>query len=464
MAALLTAGCASPSPKVTDPRAVLDDPALSLSRHQEALAAITRGSEEALKRAARRMLWADGYRPESRDAAFAVLITEDRRGLIETLDLRLPQMNAREGVAHLCERIAESGLIELERALIVSLSRPIAGTTEAERSETRALERLLAPHDVPSRLQEIVASPGPASDEGLRTRAWMILCRMGRRDDLEALLARDRAGDAGDPLLSDLRHAYRELGLLPRNREEILWTRAFCAPQRRAWWAEAREACSRLSPAHGPPGGSRDVPVIHAIHRVAPEVLDADDPMLDDLLRAELSGRPVHEPESGEAASGGTARSRYSARRTDLTRGDRLAIILALRALEVPQVRRHLFDIVDRDRADTTTEYGGVVALDEQGRFELIEFPPWRRDHDQKFITSQDMLERAYTGLFHFHLHAQRVRNGAYAGPGLGDLNYAEAMRASSLVITSIREDAVNVDFYRHGGVVVDLGEVARAP
>ncbi len=49
-----------------------------------------------------------------------------------------------------------------------------------------------------------------------------------------------------------------------------------------------------------------------------------------------------------------------------------------------------------------------------------------------------------------------------WAGPGPGDRNYANATRANCLVFTSVREDTLNVDFYRHGGVVVDLGVVRR--
>ena len=72
------------------------------------------------------------------------------------------------------------------------------------------------------------------------------------------------------------------------------------------------------------------------------------------------------------------------------------------------------------------------------------------------------MLDVAYTTLFHFHYHAQKYRNVKFAGPGLGDVNYADSMRANCLVFTFVREDTLNVDFYRYGRVIVDLGEVKR--
>ena len=97
-----------------------------------------------------------------------------------------------------------------------------------------------------------------------------------------------------------------------------------------------------------------------------------------------------------------------------------------------------------------------------RGRFQILEFPPRVRVHDQIFHAPQAMLDAGYTGLFHFHLHVQRPRNLDFTGPGPGDRNYANATRANCLVFTSVREDTLNVDFYRHGGVVVDLGVVRR--
>ena len=72
------------------------------------------------------------------------------------------------------------------------------------------------------------------------------------------------------------------------------------------------------------------------------------------------------------------------------------------------------------------------------------------------------MFDAGYVSLFHFHMHVQRYRNERYAGPGPGDLDYAELNRTNCLVLTFVGRDRLNVDFYRHGGVVVDLGVVER--
>ena len=137
-------------------------------------------------------------------------------------------------------------------------------------------------------------------------------------------------------------------------------------------------------------------------------------------------------------------------------------MLIAAEALEVPQVVSHLLDYAERDKADKTTEYGGVIALDEQGRYEVLEFPPRIRHHDQKFIAPQAMLDEAYTALFHFHMHVQQNRNENYAGPGYGDMTYADSTRANCLVFTFVKAGTLNVDYYRHGRVLVDLGVIPK--
>ena len=71
-------------------------------------------------------------------------------------------------------------------------------------------------------------------------------------------------------------------------------------------------------------------------------------------------------------------------------------------------------------------------------------------------------MDALYTSLFHFHLHVQRYRNTDYAGPGYGDVNFADNSRANCLLFTFVNRDTLNVDYYRHGRVQVDLGVIKR--
>src|SRR5690606_11970718 len=88
---------------------------------------------------------------------------------------------------------------------------------------------------------------------------------------------------------------------------------------------------------------------------------------------------------------------RLQGSRASLSWGDLAAMHMAVRAFEAPGMIEHLFHYAERDRADESTEYGGIVQLDENGRFELLEFPPRIRHHDRKFIAPQAMFDAGYT-------------------------------------------------------------------
>jgi hypothetical protein len=206
----------------------------------------------------------------------------------------------------------------------------------------------------------------------------------------------------------------------------------------------------------------RDVALIVSAARHHPELLTASNVELYRGLEARLDGRRHYSHGSNYGTQGGVKRDRLHDWRNELTWSDLTAMHLALDAVAVPQVAEHLFDFAERDRADETTEYGGVLKLDHLGRYEVREFIPRVRHHDQKFLASQAMFDAGYTALFHFHYHVQRSRNNDFAGPGYGDLNYADNTRANCLVFTSVGEERLNVDYYRHGRVAIDLGVVER--
>jgi hypothetical protein len=55
-----------------------------------------------------------------------------------------------------------------------------------------------------------------------------------------------------------------------------------------------------------------------------------------------------------------------------------------------------------------------------------------------------------------------RYDNGDYAGPHLGDFQYADATRMNGVTVSCLDANTVNLDFYRHGRFVVDLGTLER--
>jgi hypothetical protein len=332
-----------------------------------------------------------------------------------------------------------------------------------KRPEYLALAKLHGEENVIDVVYAMMLESKGAGDQGLRTRCWDLLHRLGQRQRLVQLLASSEVAQ-DDPMLLDLRAGATELGIVPRNREEILWLRKLRQPQASEFWSRAVQAVAQLTPQRRAELELRDLPIIVSASLHDPDLLAMS---VEELHgRVEAHGRTQRHHSQASSSEGAGDFSRQSLGeyrgRGELTWGDLAAMLIAVRAVEVPQVVEHIFDYAERDRADESTEYGGVIALDAKDRFEIREFKPVYRDSDMKFIASQDMLDAAYTSIFHFHLHAQEYRNETYAGPGLGDQNYADNTRANCLVFTFLNKRTMNMDYYRHGRLVVDLGEIKR--
>lgn len=407
-----------------------------------------------------RIVWFPGYTLEVREAAVERLAARDLENLKKTLRRHLPNMAALEGRRRLCEIIAERGWTDLTPALVSGWAVEIIGQRDdSQRPECIALARMHGYDNLPDVIFDLMVESNRVAEQGLRTRCWNLLHRLGYRDRLVSLL-RDREPPRDDLMLVDLHEGAIELGIVPYNREEILWLRKLRQPEHAGFWTEAIAAMAELPERRRNGLEMKDLPIVVSARRHDPELLKQDAEGLYARLEASLQGRKHYDRGSRFDESVRARKDRLREWRAELTWGDLAAMLIADRAISVPQVADHLFDYAQRDRADETTEYGGVIRLDEKGRFEILEFPPRIRRHDQQFNAPQEMLDAGYTALFHFHFHVQRAMNGEYAGPGFGDKNYADNIRANCLVFTSVNRTTMNVDYYRHGGVIVDLGEV----
>jgi hypothetical protein len=456
-------GCGGPA-KINDPIAELQTKPNSLSRQlaaMDAQDAIDPTREEYLA-VLHRMIWAPGYTVDARDAALQRLAVRDEEALKRTIRNHFPNMNALEGRRYLANEIARRGWADLTPALVSGWARNIVGyEDDMDRPEAIALQQLHGDEQLADVVFDLFVESNSVAQQGLRTRCWMLLHRLGARERLVALL-KEREPPADDAMLIDLHRGATELGIVPHNREEILWLRTLCTAAYADFWAEAQAASAQLDTARQAELELRDLPIVVSAARHAPELLSMRKSELMRLLDTELYGAQHYDRGSRYGDVTSSRGDRLRDWTDELRWGDCVAILIATRALKVPQVVDHLFDYAERDRNDKSTEYGGVIQLDAQGRFEVLEFPPRIRQHDRKFIASQAMLDSAYTALFHFHYHVQEFRNGENAGPGYGDLNFATNVRANCLVFTYVSQGRLNVDYYRHGRVVVDLGIIEQ--
>ena len=406
-----------------------------------------------------------GYDQETRLGGLAWLARHDRSVLTTTLRRRLPRVTDHDWLRALCQFVADQDLQELDEALVSSWGRPWSGNLpDEQRPEYLALLQMHGPGAPERIVWDTFLGATLPSQSGLRFRCWDLLHRLGGRDALiEMVSAPPTAEDvAHHPLIEPLHAAVTSFGTVPWNREEVLWIHKLAEPSRRAFWEAAEAATAALPKERRGSLEIRDLPVIAAASKHRPELLAAGSGQLYTQIQRQLADQQHYRERDPGFLPGKEIDHRLAAHREVLTWGDLLAINMALEALDTPEIRSHLFHFADRDLADETTEYGGVIDLDDHGRFNVREFPPRMRVHDLRFEASQGMFDAGYTSLFHFHYHAQKHRNGGHAGPGAGDMAYADNTRANCLVLTFVDENTMNVDFYRHGEVLVDLGVVLR--
>jgi hypothetical protein len=408
----------------------------------------------------RRMLWAPGYTNQARMEALTRLWSIDQEGTVRTIRQQLPRLNIWTWQTELCNWIGENDVRELDEALISSWAIPtLMVEAEEDRPEYKALVEMYGTEAILDLVFYSMLSSNTPWKQGYRTRCWELLHRLDNRQRIIDLLQSAQI-PSNDSFLLDLRKSMNDLGIVPQRREEILWVRELLQPTYASFWKEAILAFAVLEEPRRNTLEMRDVPMVVSVNRHTPKYLQMPTANVLDEIEQKLKSRDhYYETKGGGVFSSST--ELFRTHKESLTWGDAMAITTALTAMTVPEVRSHLFDYAMRDHRDVTTEYGGVIALDNKGRFEILEFEPKIRHHDRRFNASQDMFDAAYTALFHFHFHAQKLRNGDHAGPGMGDKTYARNTRANCLVFTFVNEETMNVDYYRHGDVVIDLGTIS---
>ncbi|MEY3025586.1 MAG: hypothetical protein RLZZ238_483 [Planctomycetota bacterium] len=459
-AALLLAACTGGPESVRDPAEVLARPGQSREHYFDAIeAARMRGVDDSTKSALRRMVAAEGYAIDARERAFALLDETDRAALVAALENSLPRMADIAWRERVCTLIGDRRIEALVPTLVRAWANPATGFTTAERPERIALGRVVGEERVSATLLALMREANPVTQANLRARCWELLMKSGDEPRLRALLA-DPESWRGDAMLTDLASVANELGVLPTTREEILWARKLREPDRAAFFARAVEALAAMPAARREGLEIRAVPVAVAALARRPALLSAADAELYDEIARRIEPRVKRSPDFTGFGSDFTEilyQQRDQAGWSDLA-----AMVLALDILDDPAVLRHLFEQSDRDREDVTTEFGGVIALDAEGRGELLEFPPRAKNGDLRYESPQVLFDALYTGLFHYHNHSQQYENSRYAGPHMGDFAFADSTRCNGLVFTSLSTDMIGVDFYRHGRFVVDLGAVVR--
>ena len=413
--------------------------------------------------ALKRIMWQPGFAESTRLEAFVRLVKLDEPGLKEILRLQLPKLMALAWRQKLCELIVEHHWVDMTPTLVRAWSVPMAAWIEQDkdRPERIAIEQLNGKDQLTDLLVKMLVESNPITEANLRLRCWEMLQKIGQKERLVKLLA-DASVKPDDRLLSNLRSCAGELGIVPTTMEEILWLQALLETKNIAFWAQAKAATMQLPPDVRAKLEIRELPIAVAVSTFKPELLSKTPAELYQLVdaRRQAKGSRIVSP-SFEGYGGDHTENLYEMR-NKLSWGDLASMAIAMEIFDSPILCQQIFDLADRDMADRDTEFGGVIRMKSDGKPSIEEMKPRVQGNDLRYEASQKMFDNAYTGLFHFHLHCQSYDNMQYAGPHLGDFAYAESTRANCLVFSFVSRKELNVDFYRHGPMVVDLGCIAR--
>ncbi len=469
-AAFALASCSGGGSSSSNPLADVGDPGLGYRTRIHAIEASQQEVEagtidrDAWRESVKKVAWGAANYEKLRVAAIDALLEDDEADTRNMLRLMLPREPSWLVIARIGELAEQRGWEEYTPALVRSWSRPVVQPADDERPERAALMALHPSMEVERVVFDVFAQP---SDDKLfgdkqREEAWALLCRL---DPSGAKAARYLAdlGPTTDPLLEDLQAGASDLHAAPTTPEQLQWLRELRKPEHSAWWSEATRVIGTLNGEQLQGLELRHAAAVVWASQHRPQWLRAGRAELVGELTSRLSSRTTHQ-RLAEAVEGvRPTREEWSENASKLVWGDALLVLIADDALREDDVIAALYEQVDQDKDDISTEYGGVIDGRGDG-FLALSYPPRpaQRIGDNRFVASPELLERGATALFHYHFHARRANESTYAGPGPGDTEYADRFGRSCLVLTSIDEDTLNADYYQPGGAIVDLGEVAR--
>lgn len=429
------------------------------------------------------LAWLRRLPTTTRVAAVKSLFTlQDEESVAASREMVLAMLPTERDVAvaeHLSFEAANRKWYSCTGAIVRSFSTVNDRVPDAERPEPKAIEALYPDRPVAEVVFDIFLKPtGPwggsqrIESDGLEHRvrrdAWDLLARLDRDGTIRVRLLSElvlRADVSGDPELEALRAGLEEASVIPLTGDELEWLVAMRSGEHERWWRRVREAVRSLTPTQRRGLRLRHLETLRwvSMHRAGWLTLTREELLA--RLTSRLEGRENLLPTLGVRTVSSESLADWSDK---LSWSDLLTFMTLDESLRDRRVLAGLAAYVAEDRADRSTEYGGLIVAtdgysiearsDSEFAARLYRPRPVTRVGDNRFVASKEMLGDSTTALAHYHLHVQSVRNARYAGPSRGDLEYAARYGRACLVLTSIAPNLLNADAYTPGGAVVDLG------
>ncbi len=496
---VLVAGCsnrsASTDPTMAPPEQRIKDERLTFRQQLAAVDDLWNEARVVDRLQARERLkplaWVSSNQVDMRIRAMQLLLEDagdvDHADTRQMFALMVPVEPSFDVIAYISQTAGDLGWKEMTPALVRSWARNL-GKPDPERAERAAVMKLNPGEPAERIVYRVFATP-PAGKSGqdlqwaqrARTGAWEVLTRIDPTGSTRLrMLAEDTA--PADALVDNLRACVRDLHAIPLTGSQLEWLqelRAFDAPgqtgtrasgakasdgpARRAWWTQATTAAASVVPSRQAQVAMRNLEAIRFAKGMQSLRLGADRERLYGELQARLSGRKTYGRVGVQDSGQSWSDENLESHRSKLAWADLLTVLVIDDALSDAKLRGQLWEQVQRDLKDTSTELGGLLELNDGGRYEAVLYPPrpTARRGDEEYVAPAEMFQSGPMALAHYHFHAQRINNRTYAGPGPGDEQFAMTHGRANIVITPVGEKRFNVDYYQGDGVVVDLGEFA---
>jgi hypothetical protein len=410
------------------------------------------------------LTWIKGVEDHERVYAFNQLEKYDAQNFRRKIAQQVPAMADWVTISAVFDIAVKNGWTEFTPVVVQQYARVGRGVEVTQRPEREYLKKLNPGKTPEEVIWDVFTNAGKEWNSAQQVAAWELLCKLIPRGDLMRKLATVEPKSA---LVGDLKACASDLGTVPVNREGVLWLMDWRGDG--AYWSQAKAACQGLNGQQPEGLEMRHIPVFVRASKSVSFGMDKSALYAKVNSMIPAAGHYTVSPSyDGQPADYPQKLSEYA---KQLSWGDLYVIYVALSVLQgQPELSREVFNLIDKDVADTSTEYGGVVVWKdgntslpiEKQAMEIRYVAPARRDHDRKYVSSDELVKLAYTGFAHFHLHAQYYENVDWAGPGRGDLDFADRLGFNCLLFTSIKKGIFNADFYQTGRVVVDLGSVGR--
>ncbi len=459
---LLLTACKSTPTTFDDPIAAMADKSLDYDKRWDAIrqAESQHFNDPKRIKTLQKLVWVRGYPPQFSNYAVDELLKVSESDAKQFLSTVIVLINDWETRNHVINIAVKRKWTDFVPALVRSYAQRTVRYTDPTRPERAAILTLAPNKTIPQTVLHVL-NDDKFTSLPQRAAAWQLLYRLiNDRAKVQEIVLNTQAKS---PLLKDLQYAVRNFGVLPTNRDTIVWMMTLRSPDKADYWSQIHDVKSQLTPAQSHGLELRHLPLLLYVKANHPELLTRSTAALTQSLKSRLAAQKHHLKGPNYDGPSEDYPQQFVDWQSELTWPDILTLHVMLNLMADRSLTATFFKQADEDLKDKLTEYGGLIRVNKSSKAYIQKYDPTYRHHDLKYLAPRQLVIDGYTALFHYHFHAQEYKNKKFAGPGIGDRRrVGQTLQFNGIVLTFIDKNSLNVDYYQPRGVVVDLGTIYR--